>query len=150
MIINLQVLLSIDRFWAICRPISYFQQVTTRRRTLATIICLGICAVADMFSGLFICAIQPSYNNKDKISITSCNEFESHKAVLKGFFFFYVTTAIVTIVGLSAFTVLRIFKRVSWSSVVVMFSPIIFLPIRVKTFSEVMSRRRNSSTRRLK
>lgn len=149
--INLQLLLSFDRFWAICFPISYFLQKTPRRKILGVLACITICICFGLFSGIYICAIHPIYDPRNNNTLTSCTNYKEYKAFLKELFSGYMTTAMLIIISLNGFIIHTVIKRVSMSHRRYVPSSLIFSPSRGALelyFSKVTTRRRRSLPKR--
>jgi hypothetical protein len=71
-------------------------------------------------SGLYICAIYPSYDTQNKNTLTCCRDYGDFKVFLKGCFSLYVTAAILAIVGLNGVMLSKMYHRVSclWSDAI--------------------------------
>lgn len=116
MLINLQILLSIDRFWAICHPMSYLKQKTHKRRISTILICVALGVLFGLCSGLYVCAINPLYNPQNNNTITNCSKYVDFKMTFKGFFSLYTVTAMAVIIGLNGFVIISMFQRVSFDT----------------------------------
>lgn len=111
--IILELLLSSDRFWAICFPISYFFNKTPRRSTAAVLSCISIFVLIGLFSGVYVCALIPIFNPEYENSLTCCNNYGDNKAILKQIFSVYMTAAMVIIISLNGCIIRTMIECVS-------------------------------------
>jgi 7 transmembrane receptor (rhodopsin family) len=112
-LVNLQVLVSIDRFWAIGFPMSYMKQKSARRRFLNILLCIIVGASFGTFSGLYVCVIDPMYNPLNNNTMSDCWNFRSFELSFKGYFSVYLTISILIIIGLNGHIILSMVRRVS-------------------------------------
>jgi hypothetical protein len=149
-LINLQVGLSTDRFWAICHPFSYLRSNAPKRRNVIIIMSVASAVLIGFGSGFYVCVIEPRLDPLDLNSIFNCTISHDFRTSFKGFFGMYASAAIVTIIGLNSFVIHRLLQRVSS----VLISKLTFIKLfncreRIwKTCSRTMPRMRLALMRR--
>lgn len=105
MLINLQVGLSYDRFWAVCYPISYFVRKNSSKKIVIT-----SCIVLGLVCGLYYVFHECVHVIRSDVSFLQCDPTLQFNLDYKGFFSVWATIAsalIITFNGTILFTTLR-------------------------------------------